>query len=259
MRSAVDRLLAFVSFRYHLIAKKPYFGQYMASRQLWPTRAPFMRRLIDKVCTERESLLMLEIGSWAGESAILWAEAAKQTLKERHGQLPSIICVDPWTSYLSLDGNPHLWPMRKAAVRDKIFSLFLHNVRSSGHRDVIIPLRTWSHVAAGFFRTNLFDMVFIDGDHAYSSVARDIRDYGPLVRDGGYICGDDLELQMSEIDRTFARTHQDADFVRDASTGTDFHPGVTMAVGEFFGKVSAYAGFWVMQKAGGAWREVALQ
>jgi cephalosporin hydroxylase len=38
-------------------------------------------------------------------------------------------------------------------------------------------------------------MVFIDGDHAYSSVARDIRDYAPLVVDGGYICGDDLELQ----------------------------------------------------------------
>jgi predicted O-methyltransferase YrrM len=148
--------------------------------------------------------------------------------------------------------------MRKAALSDKIFSLFLHNVKSSGHSDVIIPLRTWSHVAARFFRTDLFDMVFIDGDHAYSSVARDIRDYAPLVMDGGYICGDDLELQMSEIDRNFARTHLDDDFVCDPSTGTNFHPGVTMAVGEFFGEVSAYAGFWVMQKTGGTWRKVAL-
>jgi hypothetical protein len=101
-------------------------------------------------------------------------------------------------------------------------------------------------------------MVFIDGDHAYSSVARDIRDYAPLVTDGGYICGDDLELQMSEIERDLARTHLDKDLVRDASTGTDFHPGVTMAVGEFFGEVSAYAGFCVMQQTGGTWRKVAL-
>jgi predicted O-methyltransferase YrrM len=123
--------------------------------------------------------------------------------------------------------------MRKGALRDKIFSLFLHNIKSSGHSDVIIPLRTWSHVAARFFRRDLFDMVFIEGDHAYSSVARDIRDSAPLVADRGYICGDDLELQMSEIDRNLARTHSDKELERDANTGRDFHPGVTLAVGEF--------------------------
>jgi predicted O-methyltransferase YrrM len=149
--------------------------------------------------------------------------------------------------------------MRRTALSDKIFSLFLHNIKSSGHSDVIIPFRTWSNAAARFFRTDLFDMVFIDGDHAYSSVARDIRDYAPLVVDGGYICGDDLELQMSEVDRDLASTHGDKDLVDDASTGTDYHPGVTLAVGEFFGEVSVYAGFWVMQKVGGAWRKVALQ
>ena len=258
MRSAVDRLLAFLSFHYHLIAKKPYFGDYMASHQLSPPRAPFMRRLMQKICSERGSLLMLGIGSWAGESAILWAEVGKQTLAENHRQPPSIVCVDPWTSYLSLDGNPHLGSMRRAALSDRIFSLFLHNIKSSGHDDVIISLRTWSDVAARFFRTDLFDMVYIDGDHAYSSVVSDIRNYAPLVIDGRYICGDDLELRMGEVDRNFASAHRDKDLVRDASTGTDFHPGVTLAVGEFFGEVSAYAGFWVMQKAGGAGRKVAL-
>jgi hypothetical protein len=63
---------------------------------------------------------------------------------------------------------------------------------------------------------------------------------------------------MSEIDKHLPRTRLEEDVVRDACTGRDFHPGVTMAVGEFFGDVSAYAGFWVMQKAGGAWRKVAL-
>jgi hypothetical protein len=94
----------------------------------------------------------------------LWAEVAKQTLAENHRQPPSIVCVDPWTSYLSLEGNPHLGSMRRAALSDKIFSLFLHNIKSSGHGDVIISLRTWSDVAARFFRTDLFDMVYIDGD-----------------------------------------------------------------------------------------------
>jgi hypothetical protein len=77
---------------------------------------------VQKICSERGNLLVLEIGSWSGESAILWAEAAKQTLREIRGQTPSI-CVDPWTSYVSLDENPHIRIMRKAAVSDKIFSL----------------------------------------------------------------------------------------------------------------------------------------
>jgi hypothetical protein len=176
------------------------------------------------------------------KAAILSAEAAKQSLRESHGQSVSIICVDPWTPYLSLEENPHLWPMRKAAVRDKIFSLFLKNVKSLGHSDVIIPVRTWSHIAARFFRAELFDMIFIDGDHAYASVARDIRDYAPLAMDGGYICGDDLQLQMSEIDGDLARRHPDEDLVRDATSGTDFHPGVTLAVGEYFGESAPMRG-----------------
>jgi hypothetical protein len=67
---------------------------------------------------------MLEIGSWGGESAILRAEAAKQTLGEKYRQPPSIICVDPWTSYLSLNRNLHLQTMIKGAAIDKIFSIF---------------------------------------------------------------------------------------------------------------------------------------
>jgi hypothetical protein len=96
--AVVKEFSAFVSFRYHQFARRPYFGPYMASRQLSPTRASFMRQLMQKICSERGSLLMLEIGSWAGENAILWAEVAKQTLAMKHRQPPSIM-VDPWTPY----------------------------------------------------------------------------------------------------------------------------------------------------------------
>ncbi len=257
---AVARELSSVaSFRYHVVAMKPYFGHHMASHQVWPKRVPFMKMLMERVCSERESLLMLEIGSWGGESAILWAEAAKQGLKEKHQAPIRIICVDPWTSYPSLRWNPRLWAMRRAADNDKIFSLFLHNVKASGHSDVIIPLRTWSQVVAGLLRANLFDMIFIDGDHSYSAVTLDIRNFAPLLKEGGYICGDDLELQLSEIDENSARTLLDEDVVRDVKRGTHFHPGVTVAVGEFFGEVSVYAGFWVMQKTGSSWKKVPLK
>lgn len=35
------------------------------------------------------------------------------------------------------------------------------------------------------------DMVFIDGDHEYAEVKRDIELYRPLIEDGGLLCGHD--------------------------------------------------------------------
>jgi len=250
---------SFFAYCYHMIFKKPYFGFYMGSHQVWPTRAPFMRCLMEKICAECESLNMLEIGSWAGESAVLWADIAKGKYAIEKPPEIRIICVDPWRFYPALKANPRLWAMEKASRSDKIFSLFLHNIKYSGHSDVIIPLRTQSQVAAGFFCKGLFDMVFIDGDHSYSSVAFDIRNYAPLLKDGGYICGDDLEVQMSQgIDEAFARENCSQDVIRDPKTGEWLHPGITLAVGEFFGEVSVYSGFWVMQKVGVSWRKVEL-
>lgn len=262
MHRIVDEIVsewsAFLSFQYHIIAQKPYFGDYMASHQLHGERAPHMARFMRKVCSERENLLMLEIGSWSGESAVLWANVAKQSLQKKPYPQLSIVCVDPWASYPCLDENPHLLAMKKAASNDKIFSLFLHNIRSTNHSDVVIPLRTWSQVAAKLFRTEVFDVVYVDGDHAHTAVMLDLQNYAPLIAEGGYICGDDLELQMSEIDVDFARPRLNQDVMRDVRTGKPFHPGVTMAVGEFFGEVSAYDGFWAMQKIRGKWEGVTL-
>lgn len=37
------------------------------------------------------------------------------------------------------------------------------------------------------------DLLFIDGDHSYTGVARDFADYGGLVREGGIISMDGIE------------------------------------------------------------------
>ena len=69
-----------------------------------------------------------------------------------------------------------------------------------------------------------------------------------MVRSGGILCGDDLELQADECDIEFARMHQTVDFVLDPRTGKHYHPGVTLAVDEAFGRVTCFDGFWAMQK-----------
>lgn len=265
----VKELSSLPRYCYHMVRGKPYFGEHMRSHQLEPERARFMKLLTRKAVAENGSLRMAEIGSWAGESAIVWAEAAKEarlrsSTRETVGATDtdaiSIICIDPWRPFAGLQDNPLLMGMTRATQSDRIFPLFLHNIKSSGNADVIIPLRTESRLAACLFRPEVFDLVFIDGDHAYSSVASDIRNYAPLVRIGGYLCGDDLDPEASLVDQDFLRSHRDVSYrIRDPKTGHRVHPGVALAVGEYFGSdVSNYAGFWVVRRAGEKWQTVRL-
>jgi hypothetical protein len=108
-------------------------------------------------------------------------------------------------------------------------------------------------------KDNSFDLIYIDGDHEAGAVKNDIEKALPLLKDGGLLCGDDLEVQLSGVDFDFVRLNLDLDMVVDPTSGVAFHPGVTLAVGEFFQKdVPCYEGYWVVQKKGGAFSDVKL-
>ena len=92
-------------------------------------------------------------------------------------------------------------------------------------------------------------MVFVDGDHSYAAVLTDIRAATALIKDGGLLCGDDLERQIFEIDEVYARTQIESDYIRDPRSGQEYHPGVTLAVERLFGEVSQVAGCWAVRKA----------
>src|SRR5262245_40930792 len=79
-------------------------------------------------------------------------------------------------------------------------------------------------------RPGFFDVVFIDADHSYQAVVRDLRPSLDLVKEGAILCGDDLNLQLDECDSDFAKAHSEVDFIRDLKTGRNFHLGVTLAV-----------------------------
>ena len=64
-----------------------------------------------------------------------------------------------------------------------------------------------------------------------------------------------------DILRTFSylRKNLDTDMAVDPKTGIAFHPGVTLALGEFFErKLHCYEGYWVVQKKGTAFKDVLL-
>lgn len=55
-------------------------------------------------------------------------------------------------------------------------------------------LRGYSWKMADKVRDNVLDFIFIDADHAYESVVKDIRAWAPKLRSGGMITGHDIHF-----------------------------------------------------------------
>lgn len=204
-----------------------------------------------------KDLQILEIGSWYGASALSWA----QGLALHNGGVGNITCLDGWEPFFDRDLHKDdvYVAMESALGSDVAYNIFLHNIATvpeginrqhfRGKSERILPL----------LGKECFDIIFIDADHTYEPVKKDILLSMPLVKDGGIICGDDLNLQMKDCDAEFARTNKHLDFVRDPKSGRNMHPGVTVAVDEIFGEVSMWGGFWAMQKQGNGWKKYSLK
>ena len=102
---------------------RPYFGPYLACRRSWPQVYGAQQRLMKKLASLRRSgpIEILEVGAWAGASAVSWGFA----LQSHYGGRGRIVSVDIWSS----EGEP------------SIRSVFQHNVRASGIEHMVEPLQ----------------------------------------------------------------------------------------------------------------------
>lgn len=238
---------------------KIYFGSYLAAIQGKSIRHFYMQELVRQYNGNNGHgpVTILEIGSWAGGSAITWAEAVKKYARTGG----NVLCIDPWKDYIDVGKNKkwtHL-TMKKAFQRDKIYKLFQHNVLASKNSDIISAIRGRAESVSGLFRENTFDLIFIDANHEYEHVRNDLSVFSKLVKPNGILCGDDLELQYDEVDPEFLKNNIHPDVIADPVSGRTYHPGVTLALHEFFAKkVSVWEGFWAMQKDGAGWTEIDL-
>ena len=96
------------------------------------------------------------------------------------------------------------------------------------------------------------DLIFLDGDHQYEMISEDIANAQRLVREGGIICGDDLDIQLHDVARS---THDDALGSGSPYIGAGYHVGVTEAVGRAFGPIVADR-FWAVRKTQQGWVSV---
>lgn len=166
----------------------------------------------------RKKIMIVEVGSFTGVSTSILAKAVA-------GYDGSVFAVDHWM------GSEETPQPKYTRVID-VYSIFRRNMIALGIWDIVHPLVMDSLTAAQIFADETLDLVFIDADHRYAYVKKDISAWLPKLRDGGILCGHDCEgyySKYSEEVRRMIDEHLD-----DNSIPNICHPGVVKALYEHF-------------------------
>lgn len=149
----------------------------------------------------------VECGAWLGKSsAYLCDEALKKNV--------NVFVVDSWKG-----SQDELNTTMVLATQTDIYEIFLSNM---GDRK-FTPIQKLSKEAADCFEDESCDVVFIDMEHTYEAVKKDIFYWLPKVKAGGYIAGHDYDYN---------------------------HTGVVQAVNEAFNKnkINVKGNCWIVKK-----------
>jgi len=130
----------------------------------------------------RDGAVFVEVGAYLGRSTVYLASCIKKS-----GKKIRLYAVDLWDGWVYDDCRPHT-PQPET---EDVFRAFIENVRRAGVEEVIYPLKMPSEQAADLFEDGMLDFVFLDADHAYEAVRRDLEAWFPKVKRRGVLGGHD--------------------------------------------------------------------
>ncbi|MBI2971111.1 MAG: class I SAM-dependent methyltransferase [Candidatus Aenigmarchaeota archaeon] len=132
---------------------------------------PFVREILD-----RRELVGAEIGVWRGDNA----KAMLKILDIR-----KLYLIDPYETYDEYKEEEKSGAFSQKALKE------VEKIISRDKRVVLIRERSENAVNKII---EPLDFVFIDGNHDYEYVKKDLEMYYPLVKKGGFIAGDDISI-----------------------------------------------------------------
>jgi predicted O-methyltransferase YrrM len=121
---------------------------------------------------------IIEVGSWRGRSTTAIANFMR-------GQL---WCVDAWQGLYGLNDTA------SKPYAEEAYSEFMNNMKRFIDADMLHVIKGDSISAADKLLEEhgpVFDFIFIDGDHTYDTVSREIIAYRRLMKPGGILSGHD--------------------------------------------------------------------
>ena len=123
----------------------------------------------------KEGDVCAEIGVWEGDLSV-------KILKRK----PSMLhLIDPWKTQ---DVIERCYSANQERI-NKVYQTVSNKFRKLNNVEIHRAFSTQIS-----FPEKYFNWVYVDGDHSYDGVKKDLEFYYPLIKQGGYLCGDDYGL-----------------------------------------------------------------
>lgn len=120
----------------------------------------------------------IEIGVYQGASLLSIADILKNNKTK-------VYAIDPW----ELNSEEIGYQYQNKEFMTKSRKLF-ESINQKYKLGIEI-IQDMSQYCSGRFKDNSIDMVFLDGDHTFITVLKELELYWPKVKKGGMIAGDD--------------------------------------------------------------------
>jgi predicted O-methyltransferase YrrM len=134
---------------------------------------------------ENAPIIYLEIGLFTGANLFSVAETyGKHTDSKLYG-------VDPWEDY-------NEYPEYKNQILH-VYDIFCKNLNNSLDKNKIIIKRGYSNKIIPTFEDNMFDIIYIDGNHETEYVLEDAILSFNKIKKGGVLIFDDYESPLIRV------------------------------------------------------------
>ena len=195
--------------------KLPFFGQlenFIADIPGWTPIDELYTLYLLAITTNDIQGDIVEIGSWCGRSAVVLGFAASQMRDTKVYAIDLFPEKNDWRklpdgSYdfkvvvngniFGLDGQNTFWPevYEKQIVplynkHNGVLDIFNENVKRAGLLNVVKSVKNTSDWVSGNNDLKI-KLAFIDGDHSYNAVLKDLEQIEKKLQSGGWICFDD--------------------------------------------------------------------
>jgi hypothetical protein len=127
----------------------------------------------------------VEIGVWAGDLSAAILRAVRPA---------RLHLLDPW-AFAPDEAYEQAWyggtRAGSQAEMDEVYERVLQRFEAEIADGVVVIHRSPSAEAAARFEDGSLDWVYVDGNHLYDYVRADLELFGPKLRPGGLLAGDD--------------------------------------------------------------------
>jgi predicted O-methyltransferase YrrM len=151
--------------------------------------------------------LIAEVGSWKGHSTSF---LAKEMLKTRNEfKIYAIDIWEKWEQYTIFEDS------QKELLNEvrQSHDIFKKNIELANVQDYVIDIQADSHQGHMQFDDEYFDCVFLDADHKYEVVKKDIDLWYNKVRKGGILAGHDYNQKSCGVKQAVDERFNNANIV----------------------------------------------